>query len=158
MIKNLLFAVALVLAWSPALSDASQESDQKLDMVSPDEFLSVFEDLRADLEDGVPRKLTRREWREFDRIHDRFQSILDGVDDATELPDRQQLTLYNLQNELDGLIMGGAREQLVCTEQRSVGSRIPRRQCRTVAEIEDERARSRQWLQSFPLQLEGPSG
>ncbi|TVQ30332.1 MAG: hypothetical protein EA370_13755 [Wenzhouxiangella sp.] len=133
-------------------------SAEKAPIVPADEFLAAFDDLRADLEEGVPRELSRREWRDFDRIHQRFQYLLSDVDDATQLPSQQQLALYNLQGELDGLIMGGIRDQRVCTEQRNVGSRIARRNCRTVAEIEEERIRARDWLQSFPLQLQGPQG
>ncbi len=156
MTRKLLFTV--LFAVSASLFLTVQASAQERPIVPADEFLSAFADLRADLEDGMPRELSNREWREFNRIEQRFEFLLSNVDDATQLPSRQQLEIYNLQNELDGMIMGGIRDQRVCTEQRSVGSRIARRNCRTVAEIEEERIRARDWLQRFPFQMEGPQG
>jgi hypothetical protein len=151
-------ACLALLMFGLSFSVSSALADTNPPIVPPSEFLAAFDDLRADLEDGIPRELNRREWRDFDRIHDRFKSLLSGVDDAQKLPSQQQLALYNLQNELDGLIMGGIQEQRVCTEQRSIGSRIPRRSCRTVEEIEDERLRARSWLDSFPKGMDGPRG
>ena len=148
-----LFTILFLLALAPASQAGNSQA-----IVPADEFLSAMDDLRADLEDGIPRDLNRREWRDFDRIHNRFKYILSGTDDAKSLPDQTQIELYNLQNELDGLVMGGIREQLVCTEQRTIGSRIPRRNCRTVDEIEEERIRARDWLGRFPFQMEGPQG
>jgi hypothetical protein len=155
-----LFRPAMLLAVlaSLAMVTFSAQAGNSRPIVPADEFLAAFDDLREDLQDGIPRQLNRSEWRDFDRIHERFKSILSGVEDARTLPSQQQLALYNLQNELDGLIMGGIHDQKVCTEQRNIGSRIPRRNCRTVREIEQDRERARDWLGSFPFQLEGPSG
>ncbi len=149
---------AALLSMAAGLLLPMQVIANEVPIVPAGEFLEAFNDLRADLEEGTPRELSQREWRDFDRIHQRFEHLLSGVDDATQLPSRHQLELYNLQNELDGLIMGGIREQRVCSEQRTIGSRIPRRNCRTVAEIEDDRVRARDWLQSFPYQMQGPQG
>lgn len=148
----------VTLASLTLLAFSAQAGNNSQPIVPADEFLEAFDDLRADLEDGVPRHLNRSEWRDFDRIHERFKSILTGVGDARSLPSQQQLALYNLQNELDGLIMGGIHEQKVCTEQRTIGSRIPRRNCRTVREIEEDRIRAKDWLGNFPFQMEGPQG
>lgn len=128
------------------------------DVVSVDEFLQALEQVRANLQEGEPRELDRDDWKEFDKIHGKFRKILGEVDTIEDLPPRKQTEVFNLQEELDTLLVGRKEEQVVCTERRQLGSRIARRDCITVGERRVLRDRAMQILGDIPSVMTAPSG
>jgi hypothetical protein len=115
--QRLLTSIALVslliLASAPAM--ANSNSDPR-PTVGVSEYLEVLEKFRDDLKNGEPRKLSGREMNQFDRIHQQFRELLVDVDDVSELRERDRLRLYNLQEELDTLMVGQRDLQMVCTD------------------------------------------
>lgn len=152
-------ALLLMFLAGTVTTATASEFDRNDEAAIPAEaFLDAMGQVRANLEDDVPRSLSRREWRNFNRIHDRMSSILDPVEDARKLPDRQRAELHDLQVEFNELMMDGVRGQTVCAKQQQVGSRIGRRNCRSVSEVEQDRRQVQDWLDKFPFQIEQPHG
>lgn len=128
------------------------------DVVSVDEFLEALDQVRANLQEGQPRELDEDGWKEFDKIHGKFEELLADVDTIDELSPREKTKVFNLQEEMDTLLVGRKEEQVVCTERKQLGSRIARRDCITVGEREVLRDRALQILGDIPSVMEAPSG
>ncbi|TVR99230.1 MAG: hypothetical protein EA418_00290 [Wenzhouxiangellaceae bacterium] len=144
MFLRFLSALALTFTLGVATAAADSRSQTEGGVQSPEDFLSSIAELRVSFQDGEPRPLSRREWREFDRIESRFQRLLANVDDVSKLHDDRKIELHNLQEEFNALLVEGTHDdRLVCTRTRRTGSRIPQRDCMTQRELELERQRTR---------------
>lgn len=144
---------ALALAASliaPAFADR--------EVVSVDAFLAALDDVRAQLQEGDPRRLDEDEWREFDKIEEQFERVLSDVETIDELNGRQKTKVFNLQEEMDTLLVGRREEQVVCTERKQLGSRIARRDCVTIGQREAERDRALRILGDIPSVMRPPAG
>ncbi len=128
------------------------------DVVPVDEFLQALDEVESKLREGKPRQLKKREWQEFENIQDEFEELLSEVENIDDLPSRKQVEVFNLQEELDTLLVGREREQVVCSERKQLGSRIPRRDCVTVGQREAMRDEAQQILTGIPSLMEPESG
>jgi hypothetical protein len=145
-------AVLALLVFSPIAESSNRPT------VGIGEYFEMLSSLREDLEQGEPRQLNASEWQEFDRIEGRFQRLLGDVEAIDDLRDRDRLRIFNLQEELDTLLVGREEEQVICERRRSTGSRIPRQNCRTLSQIRQEQARAQQFVHGLPLIQNQPGG
>lgn len=155
LIRQVTIALFLaILALSAGLSNTAQARD----VASIGEFLGALEELRGKLEDGDPRELGSREWREFNKLEGRFEELLDGVQTVEDLSDDDKIALINTQEELDALLMGGGRtdDRIICRKVRKTGTRISRRECITQRELEIEREQTRNDLLDIRSSMCGP--
>lgn len=151
-------ALTLLLALGLAASTWAATPDRAGTQVAADDFIEAMNELRSDLEDGVPRSLTRREWRDFERIQDEMETILGDVEAMGELSEEARIELYQLQREFHSMMMDGIRNQRICPDQQQLGTRISRRNCRSREEVEGDRREVRDWLASFPYLIDHPHG
>lgn len=151
-------ALPVFVALVTALVLAAPVIAQDRPKVDVDGYFTMLEELRTDLEEGTPRELNRDEWREFERIVGRFESLLGNVESVDELDRREKIRVFNLQEELDTVLIGHPDLQVVCNERQGTGSRIPRRDCRTVEQIRSDQRRAQQWVRSVPFLQNQPAG
>ena len=156
--RQILIPQLLSLAVVTLLACSMTAEANERPTVSIDEYFQMLDGLRTDLEQGKPRKLTASEWQEFDRIEGRFKRLLDGVEASEDLRDRDRARVFNLQEELDTLLVGRKEDQVICQRRRATGSRIPRQECRTLAEIQQEQRSAQTFLQGLPLIQNQPVG
>ncbi|MDZ7791473.1 MAG: hypothetical protein U5L08_13450 [Xanthomonadales bacterium] len=128
------------------------------DVVPVDEFLEALDTVESNLREGKPRQLKKSEWKEFEEIQEDFQELLSDVENIDALSSKEQIEVFNLQEELDTLLVGREREQVVCQEVKRTGSRIPRRRCVTVGQREAIRVEAQQILTDIPSLMEPPAG
>lgn len=146
-----LMTLALISAlavWAPlaAADDIDYETTQEF---TGENFLNLLAMVRNDLEQGDPRSLTRREWRDFERIESRFQRKLRNVDHVDNLSDDRRLELHTLHEELKVLLKDeDPGDRIVCTTTRRTGSRIRQQECMTQRE-RDARKLSNEMLSPF---------
>lgn len=149
--KNTLLTLSQVLIALVLVGFCAQAQADQRPRVSPGEYLEMLDNLRNDLQGGTPREMNNKEWRKFDDIEQRFQSILSNVDSVDDLNSRDRVTVFNLQEELDTLLIGRAEDQVVCDRRRRIGSRIPRQECRTLGQIRAEQDMARRFVSDIPL-------
>lgn len=129
------------------------------EVASIDQFMTALDELRGKLEQGDPRQLSKREWREFDKLHGRFEKLLTDVDSVEQLTEDDEIALINTQEELDTLLMGGENdERIICRKERKTGSRIARRRCITQRELKIEQERTQNILLDIRSTMRGPEG
>lgn len=149
--------LTFILMASIALSTTLASNAHAREVASIGEFITALEELRGKLEEGDPRALSNREWREFNKLHGRFEKLLQGVDSVEQLSDDDQIALVNTQEELDTLLLGGQNdERIICRKERRTGTRIPRHSCITQRELEIERERTRNSLLDIRSTMSGP--
>lgn len=150
--------IAAAMLATLALSTGLSNTAQAREVASIGEFLTALEELRGKLQDGDPRELGNREWRDFDRIEDRFEALLEDVEAVEDLSDDDKVALINAQEDLDALLMGGGRsdERIICRKVRKTGTRISRRQCITQRELEIQREQTRNQLLDIRSSMCGP--
>ncbi len=146
--------VLTVLVLSAGLMNTAQARE----VVPINEFLTALEELRGKLEEGNPRELGRREWREFDKLQGDFEKLLDDVESVEELSEKDRIALINTQEDLDVLLMGGGRndERIICRQVRKTGSRIARQECITQRELEIQREQTSNALLDIRSTMCGP--
>ncbi len=129
-----------------AAEDIDYETTQEF---TGENFLNLLAMVRSDLEQDNPRALTRREWRDFERIESQFQRKLRNVDHVDNLEDERRLELQTLHNELKALLQqDDPGDRIVCTTRRRTGSRIRQQECMTQRE-HDARKLSNEMLAPF---------
>ncbi|RFF29872.1 hypothetical protein [Wenzhouxiangella sediminis] len=149
--------IAIALLAAIALSAGLANTAQAREVASIDEFMTALEELRGKLEDGDPRELSDREWREFNKLHGRFEDLLEGVDSVEQLSEDDEIALINTQEELDTLLLGGENdERIICRKVRKTGSRISRRRCITQRELEIQQEQTRNSLLDIRSAMQGP--
>ena len=60
--------------------------------------------------------------------------LLDGKERSTELPQEQQMELFNSLEAISAIINKAEDERMICRRERTVGSRMATNVCRTVGE------------------------
>lgn len=149
--------IAIALLAAIALSAGLANTAHARDVASIDEFMTALEELRGKLEEGDPRELSDREWREFNKLHGRFEDLLEGVDSVEQLSEDDEIALINTQEELDTLLLGGENdERIICRKVRKTGSRISRRRCITQRELELQQEQTRNSLLDIRSAMQGP--
>ncbi len=149
--------IAIALLAAIALSAGLTNTAHARDVASIDEFMTALEELRGKLEEGDPRELSDREWREFNKLHGRFEDLLEDVDSVEQLSEDDEIALINTQEELDTLLLGGENdERIICRKVRKTGSRISRRRCITQRELEIQQEQTRNSLLDIRSAMQGP--
>lgn len=84
------------------------------------------------------------------REQDTIDRLLAVTPDPEAMPTADRETLWNSTKVIDSLIEGDRRiadERLICRQERRIGSKLANRNCRTQAELDASRERSREELQ-----------
>lgn len=69
--------------------------------------------------------------------------ILDGKRSSDDLSESQRLQAFNTLEWIEATINDAEDERMVCQRERTIGSKRVARVCKTVAQIEEEKARAR---------------
>ena len=93
---------------------------------------------------------TRTNKREVNALFDRMESTLSRVDHVDDLPPGRQVSLFNDQDRLNGLLTK-AREadREICRRERQIGSNMRTTICRTQQEWDDDSVRSREAIRQM---------
>lgn len=112
------------------------------------EYLEFLDTLAVAISNEEPRALNARELEIYRRVDRDLRRELDGVDDIAELHRDRQLRVYNLHQELQGVIIGDSRNRVICRREHRVGTHFRTTTCMTVQQFEELQHRNRDWLRS----------
>lgn len=138
-----------VLLLAPPMASAQATTDQQVTTMLQARKLGSLEitQLMKRLSEGQKDQLLRE------------QAIIDGIllvstDPSSLSPDDRQ-RLWNATKVIDSIIAQDrsvADEQLVCRQERRIGSQLAKRNCRTRAQLEREREDARRDLDNQQIQ------
>jgi len=132
----LLFATLIAPAWA---GDAPIPKRFK-----PNQFAQVVDQIEQEMAPGGLYSTTSPEDQvKVRKSLGRMGEVLEGHNTIAELEEDQKIELINLQSEVNALLTGNVKEQLVCTRREIPGTKIPQSVCETKGEatVRTEEAR-----------------
>ena len=145
----LLFAALAAPAW--AADDTPIPKRFK-----PNQFSQVVDLIEAEMAPGGLYSATPPEDQVKVRTSlGRMAEVLEGHKTITELEEDQKIELINLQAEVNALLTGNVKEQLVCTRREIPGTKIPQSVCETKGEATVRTEEARKSIRE--MELRNPS-
>ncbi|WP_376697285.1 hypothetical protein [Wenzhouxiangella sp. EGI_FJ10305] len=120
--------------------------------VSVDEYIEFLDNLKVAVESGDIRDFNRREYKEFQRINRQLRNELAGVETVEQLGEDNQIRVFNLHEELQGVVIGDPENHVICRREHTVGTNFRRTTCVSAGDFERNQEASRRQLR----QLMGP--
>lgn len=123
--------------------------------VPVDEYIAFLDELKAAVERGEIREFTGNEYRSFQRIDSRLRNELANVDHIEQLAGDNKIRVYNLHQELQGVIIGDPENFQICRREHTVGTNFRRTRCISAGEFrrnqEENRRQLRQMMGAGPM-------
>lgn len=120
--------------------------------VSVDEYIEFLDNLKVAVESGDIRDFNRREYQEFQRINSQLRNELAGVETVEQLGEDNKIRVFNLHQELQGVVIGDPENHVICRREHTVGTNFRRTTCVSAGDFERNQEASRRQLR----QLMGP--
>lgn len=136
---SILLAVALLAA--PAAESADQSN------LDASAIRTQQQQIRADAmaRKGPYAKLSPKQQRELQHQQDRVSQLLrSDVQQTTELPETDQVALFNALEAIEAIVNNAEDERLVCERHKPVGTNRPRTVCKTAAQRAAQRDASQE--------------
>ena len=96
---------------------------------------------------GVFKDMNSPERAELAGQQSRLLAMIEGKSDVSELPDAEQVVVFNLLQEINATINDAEGDRMVCEYTRKVGSHRKTKVCMTVSQREEMRDDSRRMLE-----------
>jgi hypothetical protein len=122
---------------SSSLLDRANRNAEKI--TAADDFIFEIDDALDMARDGQYGRLTRGELTRITTARDTIARLLEGHDNAMELPPQERIELYNAQELITATINNDDKSRIVCLREARLGSRLSTTECLTVAEREIRR-------------------
>jgi hypothetical protein len=161
--SKILAAIALAALTMAFVGCAPYEtrSPMQLDVesVSISEYREFLTLLNEAVEEGEPRELNSQEKERFTRINSRLDRLLAKHDTLDSMDQEERLQLFNLHEQLQGVVIGREEDQIICRRQKQVGTNFRQMQCKTQSEWQEEQRNAHDFLShSFRSTMEPPAG
>ena len=160
-IMMLCAACVLALGCGQALAD--QVIEKRVAADTPEKFQQIAADIRKDMNPGGRYEFMRSDEKaKAENDLDAIMKMLQDSGSVSVMKHEQQVQLFNVQENLNGLLTHSDRNRLVCEKNATVGTHIQTTTCKTVGDIERERATSRKYItdqgekQQLPLSNKAP--
>ena len=112
------------------------------------EYLAFLDTLSVAVENDEPRAFNQREVDRYNELVRQLRSRLEGVDNIDQLDEEQQVDVFNLHEELQAVVIGDPRYQVICRREQTVGTNFRRKTCMTVEELRNRQERAQDMLRS----------
>lgn len=142
------FGLALLLT-ACAGHQAQHTATPNIEKVSIQEYQVFLADLRASINQGIPREFNRVENERYDRIDNRLHALLEHHESIDSMSENERRELFNLHEDLQALVIGRDQDQVICRRQQTVGTHFQTQKCRTRSEWHNEQEQSRQFLRGM---------
>lgn len=144
--KNYRFVLAVALvafAAMPAIAAAEEAN------FSAESIRAQQATIRSEVLAGTGRyqTLDARDRENLVRTQDLVASLLRGVELTTDLPERQQIDLFNALESISAIINADPDSRMICSRGRLTGTNRTETFCQTVAQMRAEREVSQFELQ-----------
>lgn len=143
---TLIAVIGFACLSAPAQASKADHKDLAFDPV-------VFAQQRQALEREIStgeryRSIAPADRRQVMDALQRMQANLDGKASLSQLNEKERLAVFNDQELINSLLTQAAADsRLICTSETPVGTRLPKRTCKTVGERRLEREAARDTLQ-----------
>jgi hypothetical protein len=129
-------AAALCFAAAPAFADSAS-----IVKTEPSQFPSTKAQIEKDLKEGKRySELSRTQRDEVVAALERIEHALSGISDVSELSPGDRAQLMTDQELVNTRLTKAADDsRLICKQERKTGSHRPTTQCRTVAQMKQQR-------------------
>lgn len=115
---------------------------------TPEKFVPVAAQIRADMNTGGRYEFINATDRaKVNADLDNMQNLLQKSGSVAAMTQTEKVQLFNVQENLNGLLTHSDGNRLVCEHSAPVGTHIPVTTCHTVAEIERIRRENKKGLQ-----------
>jgi hypothetical protein len=133
----LLFAAAIALmclAAPPVAANNTRNTDAKT-------ILDQQAGIRTEAmnKKGRYKDMAETKRQELFAHQDKVNRMLEGVGSTTDLPEKDQITVFNSLEAIEAIINQAEDERMVCTRVKPVGSNRPQTVCKTVAQLREEK-------------------
>jgi hypothetical protein len=115
---------------------AERAEAHALRITDADAFVAEVEDAVRMAQDGVYGRLKRGSMPRLERARDLIVELLDGRASAMELTPDDRVALYNAQEEITATLNRNDKGRKVCKREPTIGSRLAKTECLTIAERE----------------------
>ena len=113
------------------------------------DYLEFLEELRASVESNEFRDFSQREVRSFQRLEQELRDELTGVERIDELGERSKLRVFNLHEELQGVVIGDPDNVVICRRQHRVGTNFRDTTCISASDFRRDQDASREQLRQM---------
>lgn len=158
-IKILCAALAIVFlaACQSTNNHAAIEPAFTPEQVTIPEYLDFLSDLDASIQEGEPRQLSDRELAQFENVRMNLTTLIGEREHLDEFSQSEKERLFNLHQRLQVVVIGNPERQVICRQERTVGSNMRQTRCVTQAERDAEQRRSTEFMGDLILQGRGSS-
>ncbi|NCT69208.1 MAG: hypothetical protein GXC76_16390 [Rhodanobacteraceae bacterium] len=120
---------------------------------TPDELAAVRAEVVEEMADGGHYEFISKPHREqVEHLFDDMQALLGRKGSVEALSDDERLKLFNLQEQLNGVLTNSDSRRVVCERAAPTGSLIAVKTCRTYGEIERQRREKDRYLDEMKRQ------
>jgi hypothetical protein len=149
--KQYVAAILMVLAGSSAMAD--EVVKKPVDVAdTPEKLQAAIDSIHAEMATGQRYEYIRPDQRhEVDDDFATMSALVKNAGSVSAMKEADRVKLFNAQEHANGLLTHSDRNRLVCERRAQMGSHLPVNQCRTVADIERERAGSQKVMQDHSI-------
>lgn len=137
-LRHLLAALALCVALTAFAADAPTVNN-----MSVQQFLAYHDDVarRATTKDF--EALSRSDKEKLAAAQAEIRQSLEGKASMADLDDAAKLKVFNAHEQVTALVNKAENERMVCVQKKRLGSHRHQLECRTVAQIKEDREAAR---------------
>lgn len=121
------------------------------------EYIDFLDKLKVAVERGDIREFSSQEYNAFQRIDRRLREELSRVDRIEDLGDQNKVRVFNLHQELQGVVIGDPENYLICRRDHRVGTNFKQTRCIPAGDFrraqEENRRQLRQLIQPGPMPI-----
>jgi hypothetical protein len=136
-------ALAAVLAFALPTFSVSHAAAPAVNNMSVQEFLAFHDDVAGKVNTRDFEALSRSERSELTAAQAEIRAALAGKQSMSDLDDAGKLVVFNAHEKVVALVNKAEDERLVCVQKKRLGSHRHTLECRTVAQIREERESAR---------------
>ena len=120
----------------------AQRADAAAEKITDAEaFVDEIDQTLSLARDGTYGRLKRGAMSQAETARNKIAALLEGHENAMELPAEERIELYNAQEVIVAMVRADDKGRMICKKEIRLGSRFPTTECLTVAQRE-EKARS----------------
>jgi hypothetical protein len=123
---------------NPGSVELQRAQEYVAEITSVEDYLRHLEQQKLMFDSGELGRASRIDRQRLESASNQIRRLLQGQHSAIDLAPRQQVALFNAQEEFDAVLLDYS-DPLVCTRERSTGSRLVSTTCRRRSEINRRR-------------------
>ena len=143
------YAVALVMALAGSAAWADEVVKNPVEVAdTPEKLQAAIDSIHAEM---APEKryefINATQQRDVYNDFATMMNLMKNAGSVAAMKEGDRVKLFNAQEHANGILTHSDRNRLICERRTKMGSNLPQNECRTVADIQRERAGSQKVMQ-----------